>query len=168
MRKTENLVIQTEGRDKGKTFALTEMSADAGERWALRMLLALTNTGAAIPEEALQAGMAGLAAVGIQAIGMLQADVVQPLLDELWDPCVRYIHSPKLPAQEVIRGTNSQIEEVGTRLQIYKALLKLHTGFSLAANPPTTAQDTTSGEKTSVSFVSSISRALLQLWSRVR
>src|SRR5690242_1682736 len=101
-RKIERLTITAEGRDKGKTFILTEMPADQGERWALRALLALTNTGAAIPEEALGAGMAGRAAVGIQALGMLNSIQVQPLLDELWPTCVRIVPpNEKLMPQEI-------------------------------------------------------------------
>src|SRR5271168_5123561 len=116
-RRVQAIKIETEGRDKGKEFILTEMPCEQGERWALRALLALTNTGAAVPEEALSAGMAGLAAVGVQALGMLQAERVQPLLDELWPTCVRIVPpNEKLMPQEIIPGMNSQIEEVKTRL----------------------------------------------------
>lgn len=165
-RKIERLTITSEGRDKGKTFILTEMPADQGERWALRALLALTNTGAAIPEEALGAGMAGLAAVGIQALGMLDSVQVQPLLDELWPVCVR-IQPPneKLMPQEILPGINSQIEEVKTRLEIYRALLKLHTGFSMPAELPTSDMSEPAG-KIEGGWISSMSRALLGLLSR--
>jgi hypothetical protein len=165
-RKTERLTISSEGRDKGKTFVLTEMPADQAERWALRALLALTNTGAAIPEEALGAGMAGLAAVGVQALGMLNSEQVQPLIDELWPACVRYEHSPRVPLQEVVPGINSQVEEVKTRLEVYRALLKLHTGFSMPVEPPTSGLQTSGGE-IKPGWISSMSRALLALWSRV-
>jgi len=167
MRKTERLTITTEGRDKGKTFILTEMPCDQGERWALRALLALTNTGASIPEEALGAGMAGLAAVGIQALGMLDATQVQPLLDELWPACVRIVPpNEKLMPQEILPGVNSQIEEVKTRLEIYTALFKLHTGFSMPVEPPTSAIRESAG-KIEGGWISSMSRALLELWSRI-
>jgi hypothetical protein len=166
-RKTERLTITTEGRDKGKTFILTEMPCDQGERWALRALLALTNTGAAIPEEALGAGMAGLAAVGIQALGMLDAVQVQPLLDELWPACVRIVPpNVKLMPQEILPGVNSQIEEVKTRLEIYRALFILHTGFSLPAELPTSATPESAG-KIEEGWISSMSRALLGLLSRI-
>lgn len=163
MRKTERFTITSEGRDKGKTFILTEMPADQGERWALRALLALTNTGAAVPEEALTAGMAGLAAVGVQALGMLSAPQVQPLLDELWPVCVRIV-PPKegLMPQEILPGINSQIEEVKTRLEIYRALLKLHTGFSMPAELQTSESPQDSAG-TKRGWISSMSHALLQL-----
>lgn len=167
MRKTERLPITSEGRDKGKVFILTEMPADQGERWALRALLSLTNTGAAVPEEALSAGMAGLAAVGVQALGMLNSTQVQPLLDELWPTCVRIVPpNEKLMPQEIIPGINSQIEEVKTRLEIYRALLKLHTGFSMPAELPSSGIPESAG-KVEGGWISSMSRALLGLLSRI-
>lgn len=167
-RKTERLTITAEGRDKGKSFLLTEMPADQGERWALRALFALANTGAAIPEEALTAGMAGLAAVGVQALGMVPAEKVQPLLDELWPSCVRFIPpNPNVQPVEVLPGPSSQIEEVGTRMTIYHALLKLHTGFSLPAGSPTSGS-TATGESGEVKrgWLSSMSHAVLRLLSQ--
>lgn len=164
-RKIETITIEAPGRDKGKKFILTEMPADQGERWALRALLALTNTGAAVPEEALGAGMAGLAAVGIQALGMLSAEKVQPLLDELWPTCVAYEHSTKFPPRTPLGGAGGDIEEVGTRITIYKALLKLHTDFSLPVGPPTSGQ-ADSGEEKPVGWITQMSRALLGLLSR--
>lgn len=167
MRKIERFTITSEGRDKGKTFILTEMPADQGERWALKALLALTNTGAAIPEEALGAGMAGLAAVGVQALGMLNATQVQPLLDELWPTCVRIVPpNEKLLPQEIISGINSQIEEVKTRTEIYWALFKLHTGFSMPVELPTSALPDSAG-RVERGWISSMSHALLGLLSRI-
>lgn len=167
-RKIERLTITSEGRDKGKTFLLTEMPADQGERIANRIVFALLNTGAAIPEEALGAGWAALAAVGIQAIGMLKADDVQAVLDDVWPLCVRY--SPpneKLMPQEIIPGINSQIEEVKTRYEIHMALWKLHTGFSMPVVPPTSGLDSSTGVSTKAGWLSSMSHGLLQLLSAV-
>lgn len=128
-RKVERLTIVSEGRDKGKTFILTEMPADQAERWAIRALLALTNSGVQIDEDVAQSGMAGLAAAGFQALGHLSPDAVEPLLEEMFQ-CVTYEHDPKHPPQAIYSGINSQIEEVKTRFQIRLALFKLHTGFS--------------------------------------
>lgn len=165
MRKSERLTITAEGRDKGKVFILTEMPADQGERWANRAALALTNTGAAIPEEALGSGWATLAAVGVQALGMLRHETVQPMLDELWPTCVRYEHKPGQPLQEVAGGINSQIEEVATRYKIYYALWKLHTDFSLPEVSPT-SESQQPGSGIADGWITSISRAVLGLLSR--
>lgn len=162
-RKIETLVITDEGRDKGKKFILTEMDSDQGERWALRALLALTNTGAAIPEETLNAGMAGLAAIGIQALGMVKYEAIRPLLDELWPTCVKYQHSPGTMPRDP--NQFHDIEEVKTRWAIYKALMKLHVGFSIADVAPASAdiQGAADGE----GWLTSMSRALLALLYRV-
>jgi hypothetical protein len=165
-RKIEILVIDDKGsRDNGKKFILTEMAADQGERWGLRALLALTNTGAAVPEEALGAGMAGLAAVGIQALGMLRADNVQPLLDELWPACVQYEHSAQIPPRVPLGGPGGDIEEVSTRITIYKALLKLHTGFSMPVGLPTSGSEISGEKVTKGNWLTQMSRALLGLLS---
>ncbi len=164
-RKIERLTITSEGRDKGKVFVLTEMPADQGERLANRIVFALLNTGAAIPEEALGAGWAALAALGLQAIGLLKSETVQTILDDAWASSVMYEHKPNIPLQAIVGGVNSQIEEVGTRYTIHLALWKLHTGFSLPVAPPTSGQASTSGEETKVGWLSSMSRGLLQLLS---
>lgn len=167
-RHVERLTIDTEGRDKGKVFLLTEMPADAGERWANRAALALTNTGAAIPEEALGAGWATLAAIGVQALGMLRHENVQPLLDELWPACVRWVPpTAGLPPQEIVRGQNSQIEEVATRYEIYFALWKLHTGFSMPGVSQTSGlQLSQDVDAVKPGWITSISHALLGLVRR--
>lgn len=163
-RKVERLIIASEGRDKGKNFILTEMPADQGERLANRIVFALLNTGAAIPDEAIGAGWAALAALGLQAIGLLKAETVQAILDEAWTASVMYEHSPKIPLQLITSGVNSQIEEVKTRYEIHLALWKLHTGFSLPVAPPTSGQGSISGEA-KAGWISSMSRGLLELLS---
>lgn len=166
-RKIERLTITAEGRDKGKTFILTEMPSDQGTRLANRIAFALFNTGAAIPEEALGAGWAALAAVGIQAVGLLRYDTVQPILDEAFSACVRIVPpNEKLMPQEILPGINSQIEEVGTRYTLYLAIWKLHTGFSMPAVLPTSDTSDTAGE-IKTGWISSMSRALLGLLSQV-
>ena len=174
MRKTKELTITAENRDKGKKFVLTEMPADQGERWALRAILALSNTGAAIPNDIFSAikepdaGWAILAVVGVQAMGMLPADKAQPLFDELWPACVRYSHKPGQPLQEILPGAHSQIEEVSTRVTIYRELFELHTSFSLPAEPPTSGTQTPGEVVAGGNWISSMCRALsVLLWRAV-
>jgi hypothetical protein len=138
-RKVEKLTMpDTAGRDAGKTFVLTEMAADQGERWALRALLALTNTGVELPDGAAESGFAGIAAAGLQALGKLPYEVLDPLLTDMW-ACVKYEHKPGAPLQSIIEGENSQIEEVATRFELRLAVLKLHMGFFRGALPSITA-----------------------------
>jgi len=128
-RKTETIVIEDEGRDKGKVFVITELSSYAAEKWALRALLALTKAGFELPDGAQSAGMAGMASVGFEALGNLDFDVAEPLLDEMWQ-CIKFKPSEGAMPRAVLQGDNGDIEEVKTRISLRMAVFKLHVGFS--------------------------------------
>lgn len=140
MARREKLVtIIAEGRDKGKTFHIRELPADAAERWANRAMIALANAGAKLPEGTLD-GMAGLefslrsvVLVGMQSLSGLSWRDVEPLLDEM-RPLIQWCPPgyPKLPAQPLFPGEDSQIEEVQTWYTLRFELMQLHMGFSLA------------------------------------
>jgi hypothetical protein len=142
MRKTLNYTVpgvrsETIGeRDNGKTFVLTEMPADQAERWALRLLFAMQAAGVEIPEDAQDAGIAALAAVGLKAVTAIRFAEAEPLLAEMM-ACVRYQHAPNQQPQELMTGAASQIEDVKTRLLLRAKVFELHTGFSLPVVPPT-------------------------------
>jgi hypothetical protein len=136
MRRVKTITIANEGRDKGKQFVLTEMSADRGERWALRALLAIAN--ARNDATDLGAGMVGLAValkelgnIGfVAALKGLHYDDLAPLLDEMMG-CVQHQPTPGV-LLPVLPGEASQIEEITTRWQLRLELIELHLGFSLA------------------------------------
>lgn len=146
------VTITADGRDKGKTFLLRELPADQAERWFYRLVLALANAGAKVPEEILFAGAAGFAemlptlrnslVVAIRAMRGLDYDTVRPLLDEM-TPCIKWQPpgSPPPPLQELFPGENSQIAEVGTWIKLRFELIQLHVGFSLAAAASTTGTE---------------------------
>lgn len=118
----------TPGRDEGKTYVLREMSATRAEDWAMRALLALTNAGAELPDDILNAGMAGMATMGLQALTSLRYDDVKPLMDEMFT-CVEICPEPNNP--NVVRAlVEDDIEEVLTRGLLRKEILDLHMGFS--------------------------------------
>jgi len=126
MRKTLTVTIDKEGRDKGKVFELTEMSAVDSERWAIRCLFALMNAGVEIDEEA-DLGMESLVALGLNALSKIKYEDAEPLLDTMLG-CVKVIPDPNNPS--VVRGLfDSDIEEVSTRLRLRKEVWGLHTGF---------------------------------------
>lgn len=139
-RKTQRITVTAEGRDKGKTFLLTEMPADQAEAWALRALLGLQRSGFEITDEALAGGAASLAALGLKALFNLPWAELEPLLEEMFS-CVMYVHDPRHPAQEITSGINSQIEEVATRFMLRLAIFELHLGFSVPDVAPTSGQD---------------------------
>jgi hypothetical protein len=135
-RREVTVVIEAAGRDQGKTFIIKEMPSQRGEDWATRLLLALAANGVQVPDNFFDMGMAGVAALGIRAIGGVQWAQAKPLLDEMMS-CVRI--QPNSADPRVVRALidsgsdGDDIEEIGTRVTIREAWITLHTGFSIAA-----------------------------------
>ena len=77
-RKVEYVTIDQEGRDKGKTFKITEMPALKAEKWATRAFLALAASGLDLPTD-VNAGMAGIAALGLDVFRNLDFEKAEPL-----------------------------------------------------------------------------------------
>ena len=148
-RKVETVTIDREGRDKGKSYVLTEMSAMRAEKWALRMLNAAARNGLAIPDEVAAGGMQSVAAMvavnGMQALaGIAWADM-EPLLDEMMS-CVQFKTSANIVRD--VSEDASDIEEIFTRVQLRGAVLRLHVdpsllvGLSTSPQAPVTTSDT--------------------------
>jgi hypothetical protein len=130
-RKTLNVKITDAGRDQGKVFVITEMSARRGHQWATRALFGLMNTGIDLPSNVLSAGFAGLANIGIKALGNLPIAAAGPLMDELLT-CVQIMPDPAKP--NVVRGLiDDDTEEVITIFKLQKEVLALHTDFFTTA-----------------------------------
>jgi len=123
-RKTATVKIEAKGRDIGKVFVLTELSTADSEEWAGRALFSLMNAGVEIPDNIAEAGLAGLAAMGIKAITKLPFDAAKPLLDKMME-CVKIQPSPTV-TRDLIQD---DIEEVSTMLTLRKAIWNLHTDF---------------------------------------
>lgn len=124
-RKISDYKIDSEGRDKGKVFVLTEMPAMQAEKWAMRAILAAAKSGLDIGHTA-GMGMQGVAVLGISALMNMAWEDAEPLLDEMMS-CVKIKEASG--ARDLM---GEDIEEVGTRFQLRKAVLELHVGFSLA------------------------------------
>jgi hypothetical protein len=84
----------TYGRDAGKKFKLTEMSAEAAFDWGTKALLAMAKSGVDIPADIEERGMAGVAVVAIRAVGGLEFMAVSSLKKELL-ACVQVYTNPK-------------------------------------------------------------------------
>lgn len=121
MRRTEIVEI-TEGRDAGKKYQITEMSAEAAEWWAFRALQAIASADA---ELNLQAPLADVATQGIKSLAKVHPDQAKPLLDEMM-ACVQIL----VPATQKPRALlDGDIEDVMTRFMLRKAVIGLHLGF---------------------------------------
>lgn len=131
-RKTATITIDAHGRDNGKVFVITEMSAMAAEEWAGRALFAMMNASVDIPDNIANAGLAAVAALGIASLTKISFDAAKPLLDEMFE-CVKIQPSPN-----VVRALiDDDIEEVATRVLLRKEIFKLHTDFFSTAAPLT-------------------------------
>jgi len=137
MRKTHTIVIDAEGRDKGKMFILNEMSATQAEKWAARALLAMAKSGMEVPDDIATAGLAGVAALGIKALGGMSFADAEPLLDEMF-AMVSFIPDPSNPI--IKRGYSGvgpliedDIEEISTRIRLRKEIFFLHVNFTMPA-----------------------------------
>lgn len=133
--RTAAVTIAREGRDKGKSFILTEMPAAKAEEWFIRAMMLLSRSGADVPPDIFRHGAASFATMGLGAalsgLGKAPWAEVKPLLDELFS-CVAF-SSPAGMTISIPGQVDSQIEEVATRLQLREEVLSLHLGFSLAA-----------------------------------
>ena len=126
MRKTATVTVD-HGRDQGKQYLLTEMPASRAEKWAARVFLGLARSGIEVPENIGSAGLAGIAAMGLRALGGLSFEVAEPLLDEMFG-CVQ-----RVTASGVARPlVEDDIEEVSTRLRLRREVFALHVDFSQA------------------------------------
>lgn len=132
-RKLANYTVDVVGRDKGKLFLLTEMSAARAEAWAMRVLLALMASNVEVPEGFDELGVAGLAELGMRSLSGLKWEVAEPLLAEMME-CVKIIPDPNKThvSRELIED---DIEEVSTRLKLRVEVWKLHMDFLEAVAP---------------------------------
>ena len=141
MRKTLDITIEAEGRDRGKTFRLTEMPASRAERWAARAFMAMAKSGVELPDNIRDAGFAGIAAIGFRALGAISFEEARPLLDEMFE-CVMFVPDASRPG--VVRHlVEDDIEEVQTRLSLRRDIFKLHTDFFTAGAKSTSTSDQT-------------------------
>lgn len=122
-RKEEIFTVEKEGRDKGKTFRIVEMSAWQAEKFARRALSSIAKTGY-IPDSLIEKGTAGLAEKGFAAL--MFSDEADDLLSELL-ACAKL----KLPKSErdIIE---SDIEESSTINEIQLRAYALIMDFSMA------------------------------------
>jgi hypothetical protein len=136
MRKTDIIEIEAEGRDLGKAFLITEMSADRQERWAMRAGFALMNSGADFSElNGESMSMQQFAKIGLSALSKIPFEAAEPLIKELMT-CVEII--PDTNKLKVTRALiDGDIEEVGTLFAIKKAVWNLHIGFFISADQST-------------------------------
>jgi len=131
-RKTTTLTI-SEGRDRGKTFKLTEPPCMQVDEMIMRAVFGLGRAGVEIPAEIFNLGAAPIAyAIGSQ-FSKLPSRLGLKLAAELMD-CVQRVED-KLDRALV----ENDIEDVSTRLRLKGEVLKLIFGFFVSAASPNSA-----------------------------
>lgn len=123
----------TDDRDRGKLFHIKEWPASKAENWALRILFAANKGGGELPTSIAGIGMEGIAILGLNTFlrGNIDAGELIPIMDELLD-CVSMVRDPSR-RDIVTKLSESDIEEVPTRLWLRGEVLTLHTNFPVAA-----------------------------------
>lgn len=143
-RKSITFPIEAEGRDKGKVFVITEMSAWKGFDWASRVFFALMNADVEIPANLIQAGVSGVAAISGADFVKFMMDMLakvpyytaKPILEELVS-CVQI--QPGDDPRIVRELVENDIEEILTILSLQKEAFKLHFDFFAIGGQSTTA-----------------------------
>ncbi len=135
--KTKQITIE-HGRDKGRVFLITEMSAAHADNWAMRALIALANGGVDLGGLSPQQGMMGMAGVALDALGRLKADDAIPLLNELLD-CVQII--PEGGQPRPLNMDFNDVEDFTTLWRLRKEVFTLHTDFLQHAFGKTTESE---------------------------
>ena len=135
--KSKQITIEN-GRDKGRVFLITEMSAAHADNWAMRALIALANGGVDLGGLSPQQGMMGMAGVALDALGRLKADDAIPLLNELLD-CVQII--PEGGQPRPLNMDFNDVEDFTTLWRLRKEVFALHTDFLQHAFGKTTESE---------------------------
>ena len=133
MRETRTITIDKEGRDKGKTFVLTEMPASRLEKWAARVLVAAFSgeAPAAVMEASRVSNAGALASALNHVLAGLDWKTVEPLYDELLAGIV-FVPNPSKPGATIqLRPDNVDnfVEEVSTLVHLRLSVLELNFAF---------------------------------------
>lgn len=133
MKKSKIITIEKEGRDFGKRFKITEMSARQLEDWTIELVGALINSGLDISDEGGVSEVAQqLSHKGLSFLKNIKIELVKPLYDRLLE-CVVYLGKDgkdNAVSRTLTNDTADEvIEEVGTLFALRGEVLKLHFDF---------------------------------------
>ncbi len=122
-------IIEIDDRGQMLTFKIKEMSAIQLERWLIRALLLIAGSGTGVPDGSdLKATGAFLADKGLAALGNIDMDKAQPLLDELLACCARVIENVE---ERCTPESVGYIQDVKTLFALRTEAVKLNLGFLL-------------------------------------
>jgi hypothetical protein len=129
-----------DGRDNGKTFRITEMSAYDAEKWALRANMALLpKLSQDLTPEALEQIHSAPGMMTLQRLGMVLGGLIfeetNHIMDDLIARCVQYVPDARNPGivRPIGMAGAEDIEEASTYATLRREAMNLHSNFTLAA-----------------------------------
>lgn len=132
-RKEITFIPEDSGRDKGKEFIITELSAWDADELAQDIFRAMGESGFnAIPPEVIAMGCAGLATVGLSVLSSAHPDVARKLRDRLIETVEIVIYND---GQRIIRKVDgpNDFEEVSTIRKLMDKVFEVNFGFLVIA-----------------------------------
>lgn len=128
-RKEIPFIVETEGRDKGKEFLITEMSAWDADSMAQDIFRAMGDSNySSIPADVIAMGCAGLATVGLSVISASSPEVARQLRDRLMSTVDIIITSDGQRQQRKVNGS-LDFEEVSTIRSLLDKVFQVNFDF---------------------------------------
>lgn len=123
-------IIDIQDREQLLTFKIREMPASKLESWIMRSLLLLTASNVQVPagSDANAAG-AFLLEHGLTALGNVEFEKAQPLLDDLLSCCSRVVEN--IEERCTPQSVDAYILDVKTLFRLRMEAFKLNLGFLL-------------------------------------
>lgn len=128
-RKEIPFIVETEGRDKGKEFLITEMSAWDADSLAQDIFRAMGDSNySSIPSDVIAMGCAGLATVGLSVISASSPEVARQLRDRLMSTVDIIITNDGQRQQRKVNGS-LDFEEVSTIRSLLDKVFQVNFDF---------------------------------------
>ncbi|HHH3471105.1 TPA: hypothetical protein ACPZCX_000228 [Citrobacter freundii] len=128
-RKEIPFIVETEGRDKGKEFLITEMSAWDADSLAQDIFRAMGDSNySSIPADVIAMGCAGLATVGLSVISASSPEVARQLRDRLMSTVDIIITNDGHRQQRKVNGS-LDFEEVSTIRSLLDKVFQVNFDF---------------------------------------
>lgn len=128
-RKEIPFIVETEGRDKGKEFLITEMSAWDADSLAQDIFRAMGDSNySSIPADVIAMGCAGLATVGLSVISASSPEVARQLRDRLMSTVDIIITNEGQRQQRKVNGS-LDFEEVSTIRSLLDKVFQVNFEF---------------------------------------
>ncbi|EAS3168166.1 hypothetical protein DOV11_03975 [Salmonella enterica] len=128
-RKEIPFIVEEEGRDKGKEFLITEMSAWDADSLAQDIFRAMGDSNySSIPADVIAMGCAGLATVGLSVISASSPEVARQLRDRLMSTVDIIITNDGQCQQRKVNGS-LDFEEVSTIRSLLDKVFQVNFDF---------------------------------------